>query len=60
MQYYKKLFQPFHRLHSSSQAEGLGIGLLIAQRIVQKHKGEIWLESRENEGTSLFFTINTV
>jgi light-regulated signal transduction histidine kinase (bacteriophytochrome) len=36
MQYYKKLFQPFHRLHSSSQAEGLGIGLLIAQRICSK------------------------
>jgi PAS domain S-box-containing protein len=60
MQYYKKLFKPFHRLHSSSIVEGLGIGLLIAQRIIQRHDGEIWLESKETEGTSLFFTINTI
>jgi PAS domain S-box-containing protein len=60
MDYYKHLFQPFHRLHSNAKIEGMGIGLLISQRIILRHHGKIWLESRENEGTTLFFTINTV
>lgn len=60
MCYYNQLFQPFRRLHSNAKIEGMGIGLLISQRIILRHHGKIWLESQENLGTTLFFTIDTI
>ncbi|MCE5256643.1 MAG: PAS domain-containing protein, partial [Spirochaetaceae bacterium] len=57
MTYYDTLFQPFHRLHSSSEYPGNGIGLSIAKRIVGRHDGLIWLESVVDKGTTVFFTL---
>jgi light-regulated signal transduction histidine kinase (bacteriophytochrome) len=57
MQYVGKVFQAFQRLHRADQFEGTGIGLAIALRIIQKHRGEIWAESTEGEGTTFYFTL---
>jgi light-regulated signal transduction histidine kinase (bacteriophytochrome) len=51
-----KLFQVFQRFHLQ-QAEGEGMGLAIAHRIVERHGGKIWAVSQEGEGTTFHFSL---
>jgi PAS domain S-box-containing protein len=51
-----KLFHVFQRFHAK-QAEGEGMGLAIVHRIVERHGGKIWAESRESEGTTFHFSL---
>ncbi|WP_289021586.1 ATP-binding protein [uncultured Salegentibacter sp.] len=49
-----KIFKVFSRA-SKSQFKGTGVGLSIVARIIEKHRGEIWLDSEPNKGTTFFF-----
>lgn len=59
MAYAKKLFQPFQRLHHDDEFPDYGIGLVIAQRIVQRHGGQIWAHAAINKGATFYFTLGS-
>lgn len=54
-QYHDKIFKIFHSLHK--RKDSTGIGLSIIKKIVDLHKGQIWIESQLGQGTTFYFTL---
>ncbi len=56
-EYHDRIFKLFEQLHPREEYGGTGAGLAIVKKIINEHKGDIWIESEVGVGTTFIFTI---
>jgi light-regulated signal transduction histidine kinase (bacteriophytochrome) len=56
-EYADEIFTAFRRLHDGDEFPGTGLGLSTCAKIVERHRGRIWVESKPGEGSTFYFII---
>jgi two-component system phosphate regulon sensor histidine kinase PhoR len=52
-----RIFERFYRVDKSRAGGGTGLGLSISRHLIESHRGQVWAESIEGEGSTFFFTL---
>jgi light-regulated signal transduction histidine kinase (bacteriophytochrome) len=55
--FHTAVFDMFKRLHGVDRYGGVGAGLALCHRIIERHDGRLWLTSTPGEGTTVFFSL---
>lgn len=56
-EYKDTVFDMFKRLHTRHEYEGTGLGLAVCRKIIEFHKGDIWIDSEQPQGSTVYFTL---
>ena len=60
-EFHEEVFRIFRRLHASaSEKDGTGVGLTFVKKIIERHGGEVWVESTPGQGATFYFTLEPV
>ena len=59
MKFSGRLFGFFQRLHAETRFEGIGVGLALAKRLIERHGGSIWVAAEHERGATFHFTLPT-